>query len=453
MKNGLVLLLLLVSTFSFTQNVVNLSLSDSRTNDVVRNATIKIVMPDTTVSVQSDFDGMAYFILPKGKASIVVSHLKYNKKKRIKKIIDSDDTLLISMELEYIREQDVNEVVVSAPGIPQVVYGSSRVHVSDYEILENGNLILLTYPKQLKKGSELLVYNGEKVISNFEIEYKAKELIHDYRGNAHIVCEEKVLGIHMDKKTIGLSILDRNYYMRYISPIVDSSDTKLYFSNYSDNYPAFDYFTYDQSDSTYSKILGITDELMMELYRSEIKWVDVRTRIWAKNKERETGVDAEVIVGANYFTQSLYYKELYAPLFYRNDTVFVFDYYKDELKYFDNNGNVMDSVPIYHHYNKRKTGWKAKLTQDRVTGQIYGLYERAGYTYVGFVDVKTGEIKEQVKLKNRYANEIQINGNYVYYIYRPYESAQKKYLYKERLPYDFGGAVVLKEEVVFEEGL
>lgn len=433
------------------QSVIELSLTDKKSDEPVRNAIVTVSSNDSVQRLTSNYYGKVIFNCRERRSSFVITHRKYNEKKFVRKINQTEDTIFISIELEYIREQSLGEIVVSAPGVPQIVYGSNRVHVSDYEILKDGRLVLLAYPKQLKKGSELLIYDGNKVVGQFEVEYKAKELIHDYRGNAHIVCEDKVLGVHIDNKTIGLSVLDRNYYAKYISPIVDSNAAKLYFSNYSDDYPSFDYFCYDQADSTYSKIVGITDDLMMELYRSEIKWVDVRARIWAKNQERKTGVDAEIIVGANYFTQSLYYKELYAPLFHRNDTVFVFDYYKDELKFFNKNGEVLDSVPIYHHYNKRRTGWQANVIQDRVTGQVYGVFERAGYTYIGFIDTKTGEINEQIKLKNRYAHEIQINGNSVYYIYRPYESAQKKFLYKERLPYDFGGVNVLKENVVWEE--
>ena len=451
MKYIILLLLFVNVSFSNAQNVIELSLVDRKTDEPIRNATISISNNDSTVKLKSNNNGEVIFECKEGRTSFVITHFKYNEKKFVRKIDNEKDTLFLKIEMDYIKEQIVDEMVVSAPGIPQIVYGSKQLHVSDFEILEDGNLILLTYPKQLKKGSKLLIYNGKKVIGNFDVPQKAKELIHDYRGNAHIVCETEVLGIQLDGNSFGISKLDRNYYMRYILPIVDSNDTKLFFSNFSEDYPAFDYFYYDQEDSTYSKILGISDDLMMELYRSEIKWVDVRTRIWAKNQERETGVEAEVIVGANYFTQSLYYKELYAPLFHRNDTLFVFDYYKDQLKQFDVNGDVIDSVAIYHHYNKRKTGWKANLIQDRVTGQIYGVYERAGYSYIGYVDTKTGEINEQVKLKNRYAHEIQINANQVYYIYRPYESAQKKFLYKERLPYDFGGSEVLKEDVVFEK--
>ena len=442
MKQFVTFIFIILSTLSFGQEevVVILQLSDKENNDAVRNARITVLQGDSTMELLSNRLGEARFLSKNGSAmQISIKHHRFEDATSLKRKISPKnrlDTIVFRFELKYIKQQDFDEVVVSAPGVPQVVYGSQRLHVADFEILPNGNLLLLTYPKRLKKGSHLLIYDGLKVINSFEVPEKAKELIHDYRGNAHIVCERNVYGVHFLKNEIGLSTMEKNYFMKYVAPIVDTNQTKMYFSNFNKNYHAFDYFAFDQKDSTYAKILEVEDELMMELYRAEYKWVDVRTKLWAKNKERETGIDAEIWVGANYFTQSLYYKELYAPMFQRNDTLFVFDYYKDLLKTFDANGVALDSVAIYHHYHPRKTGWQKNLIQDKATGKIYAVFDRAGYTYIGEINTTTGEINQQVKLEYRYAHDIAIYKDYVYYIYRPYESAQKKFLYKERLPYE-----------------
>jgi hypothetical protein len=129
-------------------------------------------------------------------------------------------------------------------------------------------------------------------------------------------------------------------------------------------------------------------------------------------------------------------------MFVKNDTVFVFDYYKDKLFKFDAAGNRLDSVAIYHHYQPKTTGWKKKLIQDQSTGEVYALFDIAGFSYLGLINLQTGEIKEKVKLEFRYIDKIAIQDNFVYYIYRPFESTQKKFLYKERLPYEFGKAKV-----------
>lgn len=349
----------------------------------------------------------------------------------------NDDTIHVTVLFVSARIQYVNEVYVKPVGVPYIVYESERLSVADFEIKKDGKMILLTYPKRLKKGSELLLYDGSKVQNSFQVPGVAQELVRDYRGNPHIVCEENIFGIYLKEEQLQIARLDKDYFIKYVMPVVDTNKTKMYFSNFNPLYPAFDYYMYDQQDSSFNVVASIKDELMMELYRSEYKWVDVRTKIWAKYKELETGIDAEVWVGANYFTQSIYYKELYAPLFKRNDSLFLFDYYKDQLITFDYLGNRLDSVSIYHHYRPKSSGWKKELIQDQITGQIYARFEKDGICYLGLVDTKTGEIKERVQLEFKYVDKIEVFDNFVYYIYRPYESPQKKFLYKEQLPYNF----------------
>jgi hypothetical protein len=47
------------------------------------------------------------------------------------------------------------------------------------------------------------------------------------------------------------------------------------------------------------------------------------------------------------------------------------------------------------------------------------------------IDMKTGKIIGSFKLSNQYVEKIKIKGDYVYYIYRPFESLQEKFVYKE----------------------
>lgn len=439
--------LIFASSFAQAQDsvVVVIELKDSKEGDPINNAHGTFSFNGKVQSETSQSKGIIYLKTTVGtNIDAKIVHKVYDgiyKTIKISKNYDYD-SIFVQYEMDFIKIQEVNGVDVVAPGIPKVIYKSKRLHVQDFEILADGRLILLTYPKQLKKGSELLLFDGSKVVNTFSVPGVATDLVRDYRGNAHVICKENVFGIHVSKNKISISNLEKEYFTKYVAPIVDTNTSKMYFSTFNPDYPAFEYFAYDQLDSSYLKIVGIEDEFMMELYRSEYKWVDVRAKLWAKNREIQTGVDAEIWIGANYFTQSLYYKEVYAPLFHRNDSLFVFDYYKDKLLIYDAGGEKLDSTTLYHHYQPKKTGWQKNLIQDRTTGQIYAIYDRAGYTYIGWVDTKTGEINQQVKLAKRYAEHVKIDGNFVYYVYREFESIDKKHLWNERLPYDFGAGMV-----------
>lgn len=437
----LISLYLCFTGISYTQSrdsvLVIVELIDKSFKEGIQNVNTIITVSGNSSIYNSNSKGKIQAYLPNNSTLYYkCSHPVYESINGSKKILlkNISDTLFLNLEMIPIKTRDLNEVVVKAPGVPDTIFESKRLSVADFEIQKDGQLILLTYPKQLRKGSELLLYDGMDVVNSFNVPGVAEELVHDYRGNAHVICKDNVYGIYVSKKDIEIANLNKEYFVKYLAPILDTNHSKMFFTNFSKDYPAFDYYAFDQNDSVYSKIIEIEDELMMELYRSEYKWVDVRTKLWAKNKELETGIDAEIWVGANYFTQSLYYKELYAPLFSKNDTIYVFDYYKDRLFSFDKDGNPLDSIPIYHHYQPKSTGWQKNLIQDKETGEIYAIYEISGFTYIALVNTKTGEIGNKVRLEFRYIDKVSVYDNCAYYIYRPFESTQKKFLYKERLP-------------------
>ncbi len=416
----------------------------------ISNAQILTVSGADTFFTKAGYHGNFSVKVPKSERYLLTAtHPLYQESFREFYNSKKKDTLEVVIEMNA--SSVIDTVVVHPTGVPQKLFADSLLSVADFEVLKDGNLLLLTYPKRLSKGSELILWNpftSERLNRMVVPEARAQELVRDYRGNPHLVCEKKVYGIYVDGFRIQVSTLEKDYFQKYLSPILDTNKSKLYFSTFNKDYPAFDYYSFDQLDSTYTKIVSITDKLMMELYRSEYKWADVRVKIWAKTKEYETGIDAEIWVGANYFTQSIYYKELYAPMFHRNDTLFVFDYYRDQLMRFDAKGEQIDSIPIYHHYHPKETGWKKKLIQDRVTGQIYAVMDIAGYTYIRLVNTDTGELGNKVKLEYRYVEKVEIYDNQAFYIYRKFESPQKKFLYKEKLPFYFPPANVPQGDLV-----
>ena len=350
-----------------------------------------------------------------------------------KRLTRKADTGIIVVDI-VMPDRMLNVLEVRA-NVPDTLFGTQEYSVADYEYDRSGLMVLLTYEKTLSKGSVLrLVDNENKVLDKHYVQGESVELRSDFRGNVHLVCEEKVFLIKTVDNRFRIYLEERDYFFKYVLPIIDTIGENLYFSNYSELYPAFDYLEFNRKDSVYKPMLTVEDQPLMELYRAEFKYVDVRTKLWAHNKQIETGIDKEIWVGAAVFTNSIYYEPLYAPLFkVGEDSILVFDHYKNYLyKYTPENG-FADSVRIAYHKDARKSGWEQPLLQDRANDNIYVEFLINGFTYLSEIDVKTGLVRKSFRLYYKYIEKIKIIDGYVYYIFRPFESIQKKYIYREKL--------------------
>jgi len=317
---------------------------------------------------------------------------------------------------------------------PDTIIDPEEWSVEDYEFVDN-QLVLLTYEKTLKKGAVLrLIGEDKEEIDKYYIPGVAIELKRDYRDNIHLLAEERVYLVTVKDSSIHVLLEDRDYYFKYVAPILDTIGDNIYFSNYSDVYPAFDYYEFNIKDSTYNVILELEDTFMMEFYRAEYKYVDVQTKLWAHQKQIETGIDKEIWVGATVFTNSIYYTPIYAPLFKTGeDSIVVFDHYKNRMFRYTPDEGFIDSTRISYHLQERKSGWEQPLIQDEVNGKVYALFLKGGYSYLSEIDKINGNVKKSFKLYFKYVDRIRIIDGNVYYVYRPYESVQKKFIYREKL--------------------
>ena len=354
-----------------------------------------------------------------------------------KKEVRKNEIVKISLKFSF-DGQYTGEVDINATYKPNVKFHSERISVSDFIIIDEDHLLLLTYPKRLEKGSELIWFVKDKIKGRRIIESTAISLEQDFRDKIYLRCDQKDYLVNPGK-IIELQEVDRNQIDDYVFPILDSlAQNILYFSNYNAYYPAYDYIMVDKRDTVYTNIRHIEDDLMMEQYRSEYKFADVRTKLWAWDMEAETGIDRQIWVGANIFTNSIYYDPPIGDFYRVNQNLYVFDFYNDLIISYDaHSSEPKDSISIKFHLNPRKTGWEQQIIQDPITKKMYTFFDDAGYYKLAEVDLETGELTNELKLFYRYAENIQIHNGSVYYIYRPFESPQKKYLYYERISSSF----------------
>ena len=411
-----------------------------RVVDEIEKESIALVKVSTVASPKhstlTDKEGFFYFNYTFRKDDkLVFQHAGFESKevlitkKLIKKTVG--DTLYLNVALPW---RTLSPFGLPADRKPDTLFGSPEISVSDYQFYDNDRLIMLVYEKNLKRGSRIVLVDQEQNILDEElVPERAEKLYRDYLGRVNVICQHYVYRVRVFGKRIDLKQIDPVFFQTHVVPVVDTGNGMVYYSNYNPDFPAFQYYRYDPIDSSHHEIMKVEDKFMMELYCSEYKYVDGAEKVWAMHKESQTGIDKEIWIGLKYFTNSLYYKSLYAPLFVLDEELVVFDHYSDMMHAFDGEGKPIDSTSIYYHKINGKGEWDNQVIHDEITNKLYAVFKNAGYYTLSEIDLNTGSVTAGQRLYYKYAEQIQVRNGRIFYIYRPFESLQKKFLYVERM--------------------
>ena len=95
------------------------------------------------------------------------------------------------------------------------------------------------------------------------------------------------------------------------------------------------------------------------------------------------------------------------------------------------NGIKIDSVSINYNHPKNWKEWKNKMLKDDIENLIYAVYEKNGHKYIKRISTQTGKEQGKYSLQFHSADKLKIHDGYAYYIYRPFESTQEKFFYRE----------------------
>lgn len=345
-------------------------------------------------------------------------------------------TAILFLSLGYsIAQVPINlpEVTISEKHPPDTVFGSWKFSVQDYEFLDD-KLILLVWDNSPEKASVLLTDPSQKVISAFSIPGEAKELYRDYLGYVNVICTENIYRITVAEDALHLASLPVYDYRRLIMPCIDTLKRNIYFSDYQSDYPEFTYYAYNTHDSMVQALRTVTDQEVMAGYNMEYYFLKPAERVEAMKLADYYKVDKHRVAAAmSGLTSSYFYTPLYAPLIAMKDTAYLFDHYSNAILKYDINSNLVDSLPVSYHHPKNWREWQHKVIADKETGKAYAVYKKNSFTYLKEINLKTGQIISSFKLTYSSVERIKIRNGQVYYIYRPFESLQEKFVYKESI--------------------
>ncbi len=329
---------------------------------------------------------------------------------------------------------------------PEVVFGSDVWNVGDFVWDENGDLVMMIYDSEERwkrqEDAKRTLFNGVKIlrikvdsIQNHK-EYRmypvpglAEGFYDKFPGATIVKGHQQYYMLREDQ----LFIVPDSIMKREIMPVVDTLwNADFAMSDFQASYPAFDY--YIANESKWMSIHHLEDEKEMELFRSEFKYLGPKEKVEAYQFQLDTGVDKEIIAAyMRGFPQSHYHTEINAPLLILGDTITILDHVHGKSFRYNKKGELLYERKIEYHQLKGKGKWLGKIWKDSSNDRIYTAYLKSGKVTLFEIDLRNSSQKKVLELTHSYVDRIRIRDHQIFYIYRPFESSQKRYLYSEKI--------------------
>jgi hypothetical protein len=432
MKSISILFFILFTSKILAQTVIiNGCVKNQKTSEGIENVALK----DTDGALLCHSAKNGYFSFKHLKKDLVKIHFVHSSYSSLTKEVRTDgkDTITISVSLtEKINLLD--SITVLSVHKPETLVGKPDYSIYDFDFYED-RLILLTAERSLNKARlRFSDYNG-RIISDQPLPIdagKAQGFFHDYEGYTDLVCSDTVFRLDIMNNNFLLMPIHRNIYERQIKPVSDSGNASIYYSDQWEKYPLFNYYFINQNDTTNHLLATVSNPDLLKIYNMEYYYLPPARQLEARRIAQKYKTDKRIVAALmSGFTKSMYYEPVYAPLFVLSDTVCIFNHYSDYIYHFDRKNKLIDSVKISYHHPKNWREWKRQLYVDRYENKVYALFSKDGHHYLKQIDHRNGKEMKTYRLKHHSAEKIKIRDGYVYYVYRPFDSTQEKFLYRE----------------------
>ncbi|MES2133238.1 MAG: carboxypeptidase-like regulatory domain-containing protein [Bacteroidota bacterium] len=430
----LTLFLMLFSGIAWSNDniIIYGKVTDDSTHRALQYVSVQI--QNSTYNTTTDKNGHYRMVIPTKKhVSVIYKLLSYVTRVKEIELSGIKDSIDISISLKQ-AFTSIDVVSVYAKTKPDTLVGSPKYSIYDFDFYED-KYILLTAVKSLKEAVLKLADDNGQIITSYTVPKaggEAKEFYHDYMGYTNLVCENFIYRINMYHDRFVLIPLAVGDVNSFIKPILDTVNGKIIYTDYWKDYPLFNYYSFNEKDSLKNKLISIEDKELMHAYNFEYYSLKPVDKLEARRIASDLNTDKRIIAALmSGFTKSMFYEPLFAPLYVVKDTISVFDHYKNLLFHINREGSKIDSISINYNHPKNWKEWKNVMLKDDIENSIYAVYEKNGHKYIKEISLQTGKEKGKYTLQFHSADKLKIHDGYAYYIYRPFESTQEKFFYRE----------------------
>ena len=417
----------LFSPWCYSQEVVVTGIVINEQNQRVSGAEVKLGQANTKTNSKGIFTARI-------NAFPVQLHIKHPLYKDyfevVRAPVHKNDTIKLDLILEG-KETELEEVTINSSRVIWV-YDKKNTHIIDFALYEKE--MLLVCKENHRYFLRRLDSIGKKIV-DVPIKKNPVGLYGDCTGGTHLVYADSIFEIKFIRNSIGM--LSGNSYeetMRVLAPCVISSPDNIILKRLGAHNKLVEYVKVDWNTKKPSQLYITSDQKTMrqldEYATANQIAVPLSNPNYGRTTVVNTSTDRQRWQNQQFYSQILK-KPLYAPIFEINDSVFVFDHFKDSALVYSLSGNYIRSFQISYHYFEN---WKSELFLNEEKTRLYARYETEGLVTLRQIDPSTGKVMNtDILEKHIHPMNIQIRGSFAYYIYKHYLDTSLHYLYKQPL--------------------
>lgn len=365
--------------------------------------------------------------------AVVFSHISYEQK--TVKISDENMLVILNAKINMLPEAEIVE------NVPHLAYKNKEVWISDYKVNNAGMYLILDSNSE---HSLIFLSHEQDTLAKAKIAKKYDYLYEDAFGNIHLYGADSAFQTYYDgEKLKMLYPIDINTFKQKLWPVKVLTDSLLVLQRYASLYQEILYISVNRNTKE-TKVLA-------DLYGPSREWGrnyyrDLRKDAAVDAMESENplfpnimellGIESVSASGKAYdytpmgnvadFANSQRAKftmnPIYCPIAFFNDTIYVFDFEKDKLLKYNQNGTPVSETDIsFHRTTYRKDSrigntWDRNIIIDKALGKCYAQFSKDGHVTLKEIDLQTGTITKTIELTHHvFPENIQVYNGTVYY--------------------------------------
>jgi len=418
--------------------------TDNQTGEPLVNANIESLNNHTgTVTDESGGFTISLNIFP---TTLVFSYIGYS-------------CLKINLEVPPIGEVNVklsikvtslSRVIVTTEKI-DTIYKDNKYSVLDYELLDDG-ILLLIFKYKLSR-SELLFkdYHGNEIAKLTLLPGKPLQLFRDCLGNTHIFTKTRSFQIYFDNDTIKLlQGVDIKPFKDVMGNCRFRAGDRLYFQQYKYENLIANYYSADTSIKKLKLFRTIADQNKMTLLSGLETFQEMNSNSISGITGGFDVMDGCSQINAEFesrFNKIAYLSPIYTPIERLGDTICIFNHPDSVIEFYNLSDSLIFITPIKYHLTKKQdplrtfasvwakaVKWDKNVIIDEQRQKIYTLFLRSdGLRILREIDMHSGKLSFAAKIPFPFVEKIKVRNDYLYYIYKGWSEQGKKKLFRQKI--------------------